>query len=90
MRNQKEPVSFFAAWWMPANTNGFGHDNIEYNNSLYDLKENGKYQRKIDENGKAIPSFNYQMRKMDGKDMRSIIERWKDKRAQEKRMEENK
>ena len=90
MRNQKEPVSFFAAWWMPANTNGFGHDNMEYNNSLYDLKENGKYQRKINENGKAISSFNYQMRKMDGKDMRSIIERWKDKRAQEKRMEENK
>ena len=30
------------------------------------------------------------MREMDGKDQRSIIERWGDKKAQEKRIEGNK
>ena len=38
----------------------------------------------------AVPNYEYKIGKMDGKDMRSIFERWKDKRAQEKRMEENK
>ena len=35
---------------------------------------------------KKGPIYNYQMRMMDGKDQRSIIERWGDKRAQEKRI----
>ena len=33
----------------------------------------------------ALPNYEYKIGKMDGKDMRSIFERWKDKRAQEKR-----
>ena len=35
--------------------------------------------------GKEIAVPNYKIGKMDGKDMRSIFERWKDKRTQEKR-----
>ena len=42
------------------------------------------------EKKKRLPNYEYKIGEMDGKDMRSIIERWKDKRAQEKRMEENK
>ena len=81
MRNQKEPVSFFAAWWMPANTNGFGHDNNRYNINHFKLNKNtGMYEIN------NVPIYNYQMRMMDGKDQRSIIERWGDKRAQEKRI----
>ena len=38
----------------------------------------------------AVPIYEYKIGEMDGKDQRSIMERWKDKRAQEKRMEENK
>ena len=33
----------------------------------------------------ALPNYEYKIGKMDGKDMRSIFERGKDKRAQEKR-----
>ena len=33
----------------------------------------------------AVPNYNYKIVEMDGKDMRSIFERWKDKRTQEKR-----
>ena len=33
----------------------------------------------------AVPNYEYKIGEMDGKDMRSIFERWKDKRAQEKR-----
>ncbi|ATV66333.1 hypothetical protein CTM86_06870 [Fusobacterium pseudoperiodonticum] len=33
----------------------------------------------------AVPNYEYKIGKMDGKDMRSIFERRKDKRAQEKR-----
>ena len=33
----------------------------------------------------ALPNYNYKIGEMDGKDMRSIFERWKGKRAQEKR-----
>ncbi len=33
----------------------------------------------------AVPNYEYKIGKMDGKDMRSIFERWKDKRTQEKR-----
>jgi len=38
------------------------------------------------EEGKAIavPNYEYKIGEMDGKDMRSIIERWEDKRTQEK------
>ena len=32
----------------------------------------------------AVPNYNYKIGEMDGKDMRSIFERWKDKRTQEK------
>ena len=81
MRNQKEPVSFFAAWWMPANTNETGHDNNRYNINHFKLNKNtGMYEIN------NVPIYNYQMRMMDGKDQRSIIERWGDKRAQEKRI----
>ena len=84
MRNQKEPVSFFAAWGIPANTNETGHDNIKYNTNRFELNPNtGIYEKKG-------PIYNYQMREMDGKDQRSIIERWGDKKAQEKRIEGNK
>ena len=34
----------------------------------------------------AVPNYEYKIGEMDGKDMRSIFERWKDKRAQEKRI----
>ena len=33
----------------------------------------------------AVPNYDYKIGEMDGKDMRSIFERWKDKRTQEKR-----
>ncbi len=33
----------------------------------------------------AVPNYNYKIGKMNGKDMRSIFEKWKDKRTQEKR-----
>ena len=90
MRNQKEPVWFFAAWWMPANTNETGHDNNKYNDNRFSWDEDAQmYMIKII-NGKSAPIYNYQMRMMDGKDQRSIIERRGDKRAQEERMEENK
>ena len=81
MRNQREPVSFFAAWGMPANTNETGHDNNRYNINRFKLNKNtGMYEIN------NVPIYNYQMRIMDGKDQRSIIERWKDKRTQEKRI----
>ena len=32
----------------------------------------------------ALPNYNYKIGEMDGKDIRSIFERWKDKRTQEK------
>ena len=81
MRNQREPVSFFAAWGMPANTNETGHDNNRYNINRFKLNKNtGMYEIN------NVPIYNYQMRVMDGKDQRSIIERWKDKRTQEKRI----
>jgi len=90
MRNQKEPVSFFAAWGMPANTNETGHDNNKYNDNRFNWDEDAQmYMIKII-NGKSAPIYNYQMRMMDGKDQRSIIERTRDKRTQEKRMEINK
>ena len=34
----------------------------------------------------AVPNYEYKIVEMDGKDMRSIFERWKDKRTQEKRI----
>lgn len=33
----------------------------------------------------AVPNYEYKIGEMDGKDMKSIFERWKDKRTQEKR-----
>ena len=33
----------------------------------------------------AVSNYEYKIVEMDGKDMRSIFERWKDKRTQEKR-----
>ena len=90
MRNQKEPVSFFAAWWMPANTNETGHDNNKYNDNRFSWDEDAQMHMIKIINGKSAPIYNYQMRMMDGKDQRSIIERRGDKRAQEERMEENK
>ena len=90
MRNIGDWVSFIAAQGMKRNTNGHGHDNIGYNNTHYELDED-MYKRKIIKiirNGKeekiAVPNYNYKIGEMDGKDMRSIIERWKDKRVQEK------
>ena len=38
----------------------------------------------------AVPNSEYKIGEMDGKDQRSIIERWGDKKAQEKRIEGNK
>ena len=38
-----------------------------------------------DEKEIAVPNSEYKIGEMDGKDMRSIFERWKDKRTQEKR-----
>ena len=36
----------------------------------------------------AVPNYEYKIGEMDGKDMRSIFERWKDQRTQEKRIGE--
>ena len=93
MRNIGDWVSSIAAQGMPINTNGYKHDNIGYNDDNYTWDESlGIYGRKtitITRNGKeekiAVPNYNYKIGEMDGKDMRSIIERWKDKRTQEKR-----
>ena len=38
-----------------------------------------------DEKEIAVPNYEYKIGEMDGKDTRSIFERWKDKRTQEKR-----
>ena len=90
MRNIGDWVLFIAAQGMKRNTNGYWHDNVGYNDDNYELDE-GMYKRKIIKimrNGKeeeiAVPNYEYKIAEMDGKDMRSIIERWKDKRAQEK------
>ena len=90
MRNIGDWVSFIAAQGMPTNTNGYWHDNVGYNDDNYELDE-GMYKRKIIKimrNGKeeeiAVPNYEYKIGEMDGKDMRSIIERWEDKRTQEK------
>ena len=93
MRNIGDWVSSIAAQGMPINTNGYKHDNIGYNDDNYTWDESlGIYGRKtitITRNGKeekiAVPNYNYKIGEMDGKDMRSIFERWKDKRTQEKR-----
>ena len=92
MRNIGDWVSFIAAQGMPTNTNGHKHDNIGYNDEHYRWDESlGIYGRKtitITRNGKeekiAVPNYEYKIGEMDGKDMRSIIERWEDKRTQEK------
>ena len=92
MRNIGDWVSAIAAQGMPTNTNGYWHDNIGYNDGHYKLNiDSGIYERKkitIIRDGKeeeiAVPNYNYKIGEMDGKDMRSIFERWKDKRAQEK------
>ena len=93
MRNLGDWVSFIAAQGMKRNTNGHGHDNVGYNNTHYEFYEldEGMYIRKtikIRRNGKreeiAVPNYEYKIGEMDGKDMRSIIERWEDKRTQEK------
>ena len=90
MRNIGDWVSFIAAQGMKRNTNGHKHDNIGYNDDNYEL-DGGMYIRKtikIRRNGKreeiAVPNYEYKIGEMDGKDMRSIIERWEDKRTQEK------
>jgi len=93
MRNIGDWVSAIAAQGMPTNTNGYWHDNIGYNDGHYKLNiDSGIYERKkitIIRDGKeeeiAVPNYNYKIGEMDGKDMRSIFERWKDKRTQEKR-----
>ena len=98
MRNIGDWVSFIAAQGMKRNTNGYWHDNVGYNDDSYRLNEKtGIYERKtitIVRDGKeekiAVPNYEYKIGEMDGKDQRSIIERWRDKRAQEKRMEGNK
>ena len=92
MRNIGDWVSFIAAQGMKRNTNGYWHDNVGYNDDSYRLNEKtGIYERKtitIVRDGKeekiAVPNYEYKIGEMDGKDMRSIIERWKDKRTQEK------
>ena len=91
MRNIGDWVSFIAAQGMKRNTNGKGHDNNGYNNDNYTWsEENSIYERKtitIMRDGEeeiAVPNYEYKIGEMDGKDMRSIIERWKDKRTQEK------
>jgi len=92
MRNIGDWVSFIAAQGMKRNTNGHGHDNVGYNDDNYNLNEKtGIYERikiKVTINGKeeeiAVPNYEYKIGEMDGKDMRSIIERWEDKRTQEK------
>ena len=90
MRNIGDWVSFIAAQGMPTNTNGHKHDNIGYNDDNYEVDE-GMYKRKIIKimrNGKeeeiTVSNYEYKIGEMDGKDMRSIIERWEDKRTQEK------
>ena len=93
MRNIGDWVSFIAAQGMKRNTNGYWHDNVGYNDDSYRLNEKtGIYERKtitIVRDGKeekiAVPNYNYKIGEMDGKDMRSIFERWKDKNVQEKR-----
>ena len=50
-----------------------------YNINYVELNINGK-EKEI-----AVPNYNYKIGEMDGKDMRSIFERWKDKNVQEKR-----
>ena len=92
MRNIGDWVSFIAAQGMNRNTNGHKHDNIGYNDDNYTWsEEEGMYIRKtikIMKNGEkeeiAVPNYEYKIGEMDGKDMRSIIERWEDKRTQEK------
>ena len=92
MRNLGDWVSFIAAQGMPTNTNGHGHDNVGYNDDNYNLNEKtGIYERKtitIVRDGKeekiAVPNYEYKIGEMDGKDMRSMIERWEDKRTQDK------
>ena len=93
MRNIGDWVSFIVAQGMPTNTNGHKHDNVGYNDDNYRLNEKtGIYERKkikVTINGKekeiAVPNYEYKIGEMDGKDMRSIFERWKDKNVQEKR-----
>ena len=93
MRNIGDWVSFIAAQGMKRNTNGYWHDNVGYNDDSYRLNEKtGIYERKtitIVRDGKeekiAVPNYEYKIGEMDGKDMRSIIERWEDKRVQERR-----
>ena len=83
MRNIGDWVSFIAAQGMPTNTNGYKHDNIGYNDEHYKLNiDSGIYERKtitIMRDGEkeeiAVPNYNYKIGEMDGKDMRSIIER---------------
>ena len=83
MRNIGDWVSFIAAQGMKRNTNGHKHDNIGYNDDNYNLNEKtGIYERKkikIMKNGEkeeiAVPNYEYKISEMDGKDMRSIIER---------------
>ena len=92
MRNIGDWVSFIAAQGMKRNTDGYGHDNIGYNDEHYKLNiDSGIYERKkitIIRDGKeeeiAVPNYEYKIGEMDGKDMRSIFERIADKRAQEK------
>ena len=91
MRNIGDWVSSIAAQGMQTNTDGKGHANIGYNEDNYELEE-GMYKRKtiaVIRDGKeeeiAVPNYEYKIGEMDGKDMRSIIERWEDKRTQEKR-----
>ena len=92
MRNIGDWVSFIAAQGMPTNINGHKHDNIGYNDDNYTWnKKSGIYERKTitvirdgEEEEIVVPNYNYKIGEMDGKDMRSIFERWKDKRTQEK------
>ena len=98
MRNLGDWVLFIAAQGMKRNTNGHKHDNIGYNDDNYTWnKKSGIYERKTitvirdgEEEEIVVPNYNYKIGEMDGKDQRSIIERRRDKRAQEERMEENK
>ena len=93
MRNIGDWVSSIAAQGMQTNTDGKGHANIGYNEDNYNLnKQSGIYERKTikatikgKEEKIAVPNYNYKIGEMDGKDMRSIIERWEDKRVQERR-----
>ena len=92
MRNIGDWVSSIAAQGMQTNTDGKGHANIGYNDKHYKLNiDSGIYERKKitimrdgEEEKIAVPNYNYKIGEMDGKDMRSIIERWEDKRTQEK------